>query len=61
MHLETDFSEHYCAQMTIIRPSSIGKWSIEKEHPFLTRLVSIMNSWFIQYNALFEKYINVAQ
>ena len=61
MHLEKDLCEHYCAQMTIKLRSSIGKWSIEKEHPFLTRIVSIMNSWSIQYNELFQKYANVAQ
>ena len=51
MHLEIGFCEHYCVQMTISIPGTIEKCSLEREHPFLTEIVSIMNSCFIQYNA----------
>ena len=62
MHLEIDFCEHYCVQTTTISiPGTIEKSSLEREHPFLTEFVSIMNSFFIQYNAPLVEYVNVAQ
>ena len=47
--------------MTTSLPSNIEKSSIGREHPFLTKAVSIMNSCSIQYNPPLEKYSNVAQ
>ena len=61
MHLEIGFCEHYCVQITISIPGTIEKCSLEKEHPFLTEFVSIMNSCFTQYNAPLVEYVNVAQ
>ena len=61
MHLELDFCEHYCVQMTLSIPGTIEKCSLEREHPFLTEFVLIMNSFFIQYNPPLVEYINAAQ
>ena len=58
--LEIGFCEHYCVQMTISIPGTIEKCSLEREHPFLTEFVSTMNSCFIQYNAAFVEYVNLA-
>ena len=61
MHLEIGRCEHYCAQMTISIPDTIGKCSLEREHPFLTKFVLLMNSCFIEYNATLVKYANATQ
>ena len=61
MHLEIDFCEHYCVQMTISVPGTIEKRSLEREHPFFTEFVLTMNSCFNQYNAPLVENINVAQ
>ena len=42
-------------------PDTIGECSLEGVHPFLTKVVLIMNSCFIQYNAPLVKYVSVAQ
>ena len=61
MHLEIDFCEHYYGQMIFLIPGTIGKRQLEKEHPFLTEFVLIMNSCFIQGNAPLVENVNVAQ
>ena len=45
------FCELYCTQMTFLIPGTIGKCSLEKEHPFLTKVDSITNGCFIKDNA----------
>ena len=50
MHLERGLCEQFCAQVTFLN-RSFGKCSLEREHPFLKKVVLIMNSCFIQYNA----------
>ena len=47
--------------MTILIPDTIGEGSVEREHPFLAKIVLIMNSCFIQCNAPLVKYGNVAE
>ena len=47
--------------MTIVIPGTIGRCSLEREHPFLTELDLIMNSCFVQYNASLLDYVKVAQ
>ena len=61
MHLEIVFCKHYCVQMSFLIPGTIGKRYLEREHPFLTEFVLIMNSCFIQYNAPLVENVNVAQ
>ena len=61
MHLEKGFCEHFCVQMSFLIPGTIGKRWLEREHPFLTEFVLIMNSCFIQYNAPLVENVNVAQ
>ena len=61
MHLQTNSCEIDYAQKTFLLPGTIGKCSLEGEHSFLTKLVLIVNSCFIQYNALIVKYVIVAQ
>ena len=60
MHLEIGFFEHFCVQLAIFLPGTIGKVSLEREHTFL-QFVLIMNSCFIQYNAPLVQHVNVAQ
>ena len=38
MHLEKTLCEHFCFQMTILIPGTIGKCSVEREHPFLAEI-----------------------
>ena len=47
--------------MTFLFSVIIGKCSLEREHKFLTKVVSIMNSCFIKYNVPFVKNVKVAQ
>ena len=47
--------------MTLLLPDTVERCSLEVEHPFLTEIVLIMNSCFIQYTALPVKTVNVAQ
>ena len=61
MHAERSFCEHFCVQMIIWIPAIFRKGSIEREHPFLTEFVLIMNSCFIQYNAPLLKHVIVAE
>ena len=61
MHLEIGSCEDYCVQKTFLNPDTIGKRYLEREHPSLLELVSIMNSCFIQYNASLVEYVKVAQ
>ena len=61
IHLEIGFCEHYCVQMTLSIPGTGEKSSLEREHPFLTEFVLIMNSCFIQYKAPLVEYIKVYQ
>ena len=61
MHLEIGFREHDCAQVILLNPCTIGKCSLERNHPILTELVSIMNSYFVQYKATLVKDVIVAQ
>ena len=48
-------------EMTISILGTIGKCSLGRDYPFLTKFLLFMNSCFIQYNAPLEKYVNVAQ
>ena len=61
MHLEIGFCGHNCVKLTASIPSIIGKSTLEREHPFFTKFVFIMNSCFIQYDALCEKHVNITQ
>ena len=61
MHLKTDFSEDFCVQMTSVIPGTIGNCSLDREPPLLTKIVLIVKSYFIQYNAVHEKYIRLSQ
>ena len=49
-----------CSNVIFI-PDTIGKHYLERENPFLTEFVLIMNSCLIQYNAPLVENINVAQ
>ena len=60
MHLK-NVCQHYCVQMTILIQGTIGKSSLEKEHPLFTEFVLILNSCSIQYNALLVDYVQVAK
>ena len=44
-----------------LTPGTIGKCSLERRHPFLTKVDLIMNRCFIQYNAAPTKHVKVAQ
>ena len=61
MRLEIDFCEHYCVQMRFLVPGTIGKRQLERQHPFLTEVVLIINSCFIQYNARLVENVKKAQ
>ena len=61
VHAETSFCEHYCVQMGNLIPDTFGKCSPEGLQPFLTKIILIMNSCVIQYNAPLVKHVNVAQ
>ena len=58
--LRIGFCEHYCAQITFFIPGTIGKCSLEREHPLLTEFVLSMNSFFVRYNPPLVEYVNVA-
>ena len=47
--------------MTILIPDTIRECSLEWEYLFLTEFASIIDSCFMQYNAPFVDYVNVAQ
>ena len=55
------FCMHYCDQMIFLVPNSIGKRSLEREHPVLTKFVSCMNSFFFQFSAPLRKFVNLTQ
>ena len=55
------FCETYCVRLTISIPGTIENCSLEREHPFLTEFVLIVNSCFIQYNLPLVESVNVAR
>ena len=59
--LRNKFLRTILCPMTILIPGTIGKGSVEREHPFLTEFVLNMNSCFIQYNGSLVENVNVAQ
>ena len=61
INLELIFCKHYCAQMTNSIPGTIGKCSLERKFPFVTKFVLIMDSCFIQYIAPLVKVDFLAQ
>ena len=52
---------HFCVQMTVSILGTIGKCSFEKEQPFLTFFVLVMENCFIEYYAPLEKNTTAAE
>ena len=61
MQLERSFFEHYCVNMSGLKPGTIKNYSSERKHPFLTKFVLLMTSRFNQYSTPLVNYVNVAQ
>ena len=55
------FCEHFLCSNDIFNPGYSRKMLIEIEHPFLTDFALLMHSYFMQFNAPLEKYVNVNQ